>query len=224
MFHVEQKINLLKEYAQRLDIHLDSVQIERLLAYAQLIKEWNRKVHLISKNDVERIVERHIIPSLFFEKYLSRFSEYGVLRIMDVGTGAGFPGIVLAIVEPRWKLVLLDSSRKKTLFLRRVCAELEIEAQVVCERYEKFVEESRDDFEWIVARAVAPLGELITLVRPHLERGVRLLTIKGLDFMNELDGALLEEFRLSAWRFDKDIMIEDYLKNKCLVKVEMLYG
>ncbi|WP_456442345.1 16S rRNA (guanine(527)-N(7))-methyltransferase RsmG [Caldithrix abyssi] len=221
---MEQKINLLKEYAQRLDIHLDSVQIERLLAYAQLIKEWNRKVHLISKNDVERIVERHIIPSLFFEKYLSRFSEYGVLRIMDVGTGAGFPGIVLAIVEPRWKLVLLDSSRKKTLFLRRVCAELEIEAQVVCERYEKFVEESRDDFEWIVARAVAPLGELITLVRPHLERGVRLLTIKGLDFMNELDGALLEEFRLSAWRFDKDIMIEDYLKNKCLVKVEMLYG
>ena len=224
MFHVKQAVNILRRYCQRLDLNVEENQIEQLVKYSDLIKEWNSKVHLISKNDVEKIIERHIVPALFFVKYLRDQANGCFLRILDVGTGAGLPGAVIAIINPGWKLVLLDSSRKKTLFLRRIFSDFYVDVDVVCERYEKYADVSNMEFDWVVARAVAPLNELIALVRPHLDQGVKLLTIKGINFTEELECIELNKFRISAWNLDGLIKTENYLKNKCLVKVEKIYG
>lgn len=114
------KIEFLQIITAELKIPIIADQIEKLLQYADLIKDWNKRVHLISKNDIDFVLERHIVPSLFFVKILKNDESIGKKGILDLGTGAGLPGCVVSILKPDWSVILLDSSRKKTLFLKQV--------------------------------------------------------------------------------------------------------
>ncbi len=223
MFHVKPQQEMLKKVCGQLELVVTDSQIAQLLNYAEMLREWNQKVHLISHKDQEKIIERHLIPSLYYVKYLSVLTSEK-LRVLDVGSGGGLPGVVLSVLKPDWEVVLLDSSRKKTFFLRKVKENLGLGVQVVCERYEVFWKNDSRLFDWVVARAVAPLAELIDLLEPHLRQGSKLLTMKGLNFKDEMKGREFEGYNIQAWKLEPCVVDEKYLKNKCLVKVEKHYG
>ncbi len=220
MFHVKQDKEFLNQLNQRLNLVLSEGQIELLIKYAEAIKQWNKKIHLISKNDIEQIMLRHIVPSLFFVSFLIKQSGGAHLKILDVGSGAGLPGIVVSIASPSWEIDLLDSSRKKTLFLKRIKELLNLNINVYCERYEQFVTKAEIDYDWLLARAVAPLNKLLALVKPSLEQGTKLLTIKGENFETELAGVDQRYFKV--WAYSESKVSE--LRNKKLVIVERSYG
>ena len=173
--------NELTEFAEHYD--LSSAQIESFETYVQLLLSWNKRTNLISRNDTHRIVERHLFESLVFLSSPALQAEK--LRLLDVGTGAGLPGIPLAIVRPQWAFVLLDSRKIKTLFLRDVVNQLRLElVAVVCERAESY--QSPHLFDVVTARAVARLPKLLDYALPVLEKNGALVALKGGDLNDEL--------------------------------------
>ena len=154
-----------------------------LLKYQQILLEWQKKVNLISNSTVKDIWKRHILDSaqLYF------LIPSGAKVLLDVGSGAGFPGMVLAILNkvlkgPLQKVILVESDLKKSLFLREVARQLDVEVQVICQRMEN-VEIIPDV---ITARAVASVQELLVLVDKNVSRETFLLFLKGKNVDKEL--------------------------------------
>ena len=108
----------LKESAEKIDILLNEDQIDKFIKYKELLKEWNEKINLTAITDDEEIIIKHFIDSLTIEKYIEENAS-----IIDVGTGAGFPGIPIRIVREDIKLALLDSLNKRILFLQEILNE-----------------------------------------------------------------------------------------------------
>jgi len=170
---------------------LDSHQRQQLETYRDLLLQWNSKANLISKNDESRIVSRHFLESALLV-HLDCFLR--PVRILDLGSGGGFPGVPLKILRPHLNVTLLDSKRWKGLFLRSLVAQLVLEgATVVCGRAE--VEAERADqkkaYDVVVSRAVAPLARLAELARPFLKAHGQMLAIKGQRVEDEI-AALVE--------------------------------
>ncbi len=150
----------------------EQAAIDLLLEYAAQLKKWNRSYNLVSAADLKDVVPRHLLDSLSIHSFLQDGN------LLDVGTGAGFPGLPLAIVKPEHECTLLDSTGKKILFLRHVKRTLGLanihleEARVSGFKYEA-------GFDNIVSRAFSSLHEFTASVR-HLSRvGTRLLAMKG---------------------------------------------
>ena len=104
--------DLIINGSRQLDIPLDDVQVDKLMEYARLLVEWNEKINLTAITDDEGIVTKHVLDSLTAIK-----TGYVKGKVIDVGTGAGFPGLVLKIAKPEIKLTLLDSLNKRINFL-----------------------------------------------------------------------------------------------------------
>lgn len=167
---------------------LESSQLELFNSYIELILKWNSKVRLISSADELRIVKRHIIESLVLTS-LNRISPNA--EVLDLGAGAGFPGIPLKIADPSLRLTLLDSRRMKSLFLEDAVRVLNLsETQVVHDRAEKIAEKFAGKFDHVVARAVSSLYNLWQWSSPVLKSGGMLLAQKGGDLSRETDELL----------------------------------
>jgi 16S rRNA (guanine(527)-N(7))-methyltransferase RsmG len=177
---------------------------ERLSRFASLIREWNERGNLVSRGDAERLLTRHIPESL---EIAARVRELSPASVLDLGSGAGLPGIPIALMHPTAVVVLLESRRMKSLFLLRAIQELELENCFAwCARAESIgaqidsADSSPDPlpsaaetwsrlsvdppqaiptFELVTARAVAPLPELVALAEPLTQVGGHLLTAKG---------------------------------------------
>jgi 16S rRNA (guanine527-N7)-methyltransferase len=154
--------------------------------YVDLLLSYNRRINLISRSDTENIWENHILPSLVAEKTvpLPRGME-----VMDLGSGGGLPGIPLKILRPDLRMVLLDSSRRKTAFLRTVMNALNLgDISVVTARLpediERFSLEKR--FDAVFARAVANFESLVGLSMPVLRQEGFLLAWKGMQDLEKL--------------------------------------
>jgi 16S rRNA (guanine527-N7)-methyltransferase len=163
-----------------LKLAVDEGQRQQLLAYLALLQKWNRAYNLTAVRDPAEMVTRHLIDSLAVAPHLERRQrETRPLRVVDVGSGAGLPGIPLALVFPRFEFMLLDSNGKKTRFLTQAKAELGLDnVSVIQSRVEEF----RPDaplFDVVIARAFAPLGEILTLCHHLLARRGRILAMKG---------------------------------------------
>lgn len=170
---------------------LESAQLESLAAYVDLIIKWNSKVRLISSSDEARIVKRHIIESLVLHSVQRIPSGAAVL---DLGAGAGLPGIPLKIADPTLRMALLDSRRMKALFLEEAVRVLKLpETHVVHDRAEKIAEKFAGKFDVVVARAVSSLYNLWQWSSPVLKKGGELLAQKGGDLSKET-GELLAAF------------------------------
>jgi 16S rRNA (guanine527-N7)-methyltransferase len=157
---------------------------ERLLRYLALLYEANQRVNL-TRVPAEQAVGRHLVDSLCL---LAVYTPPEGARVLDIGAGAGLPGIPLAIVRPDLRLTLLDSHGKTVQFLREACAALGIDATVVQARAEKWAHapEARGQFDAVIARAVAKMPILTELMTPFLKIGGVGLALKSANETDEI--------------------------------------
>lgn len=164
---------------------------ERLAFFAQLVTEKNKTVNLISRKDVESIIENHI----FISAYITKFLPDKVTRFLDIGTGGGFPGIPLAIMRPELRGVLADSTGKKIEAVKEFIAKLKL-SNVIAEnaRVEdpEFIEKYKGTFDLVVSRAVVPIIILFRYSLPLVKDKAFLVAMKGGDLDEEFKKAELK--------------------------------
>lgn len=160
--------------------------IPDLIRYAELLIEKNKVMNLTAITEPEEIAALHFLDSIA----LLNLSDFSQKRVIDVGTGAGFPGLPLKILEPSMDLTLLDSQNKRIEFLREVCQELKMTTKITCVhgRAEDIAmnPEQRESFDIAISRAVAALPILAELCLPLVKPGGKFLAMKSLDSDEEL--------------------------------------
>jgi 16S rRNA (guanine527-N7)-methyltransferase len=174
----DQQTDSLAAALTRHGIELPPEQITALDRYAQRLWDWNEKLNLTRHTTYEKFVARDVIDSLQLAKLLEPDE-----RILDVGTGGGVPGAVIAILRPDVKATLCDSVAKKAKAVAAIVDEAGISVKVHHARAEELLEKNR--FDTLLIRAVAPLAKLLTWFKPHWENVGRLLVIKGPNWVEE---------------------------------------
>lgn len=156
----------------------DQKAIERLNLYGNLLLEWNEKINLTAITEPEEVVVKHFYDCLLFLKNVDLPTGASVI---DVGTGAGFPGVVLKIARPDIKLTLLDSLNKRINFLNEVLKALNLEAETIHARAEEGGQNKllREKFDFATARAVARLNVLSEYCMPFVKVGGHFVALKG---------------------------------------------
>ena len=185
-------MDLLADGARQLGIGLDASQIGQFQQYYQAISAWNRKGNLTRVTGLEEVQTRHFVDSLSIMACLPGDALGPGTNLMDVGTGAGLPGVPLKIAYPAVTLVLLEASGKKTTFLEELISILGLDAtRVVQARAEDAGrhDDLREAFDVVVSRAVAPLEVLAELTLPFCRVGGVAIAQKGEDVVAELDRA-----------------------------------
>ena len=178
--------NITAEFAEKSGFHLKKEQIEKLDVYAEKLLEWNEKINLTAITDNEGIAIKHFYDSLTPLWYLNIPKN---ARVIDVGTGAGFPSIPMAIVRPDLRFTLLDSLNKRLNFLNEVCTRLDISAELVHMRAEDAAQkaEYRESFDVAVSRAVAALPVLCEYCIPFVRKNGMFIAMKGSKAEEELE-------------------------------------
>lgn len=169
-------------------IEVDSTAIDRLNKYAEMLVEWNEKINLTAITDPEGIVIKHFLDCALL---LCHADLPEGAKVIDIGTGAGFPGMVLKILRPDIKLTLLDGLNKRLVFLGEVLKELNLEADTVHFRAEEAGKkaEFRENFDLVTARAVAELRVLYEYCLPLCKVGGVFVAMKGPSAEQEFAGA-----------------------------------
>ena len=191
----EQSLAPLLAEAERLGIDLDADACRRFACYLELIEEWRPRAGLTAIEDPAEMQRRHFGESLALLQVLresGHIPRTGPLRIIDVGSGAGFPGLPMRIVEPRLALTLVESHARRARFLELVASELGLDdVRVVQARAEDAGRDPalREHFDLVVARAVAPLAVLAEYAIPLLQPGGVLAAPKGSRAEEELEEA-----------------------------------
>jgi 16S rRNA (guanine527-N7)-methyltransferase len=179
----------LSEAAQEMGIDLDAAQNKCLLDYLALIAKWNRTYNLTAIHESEKMLTHHLLDSLAILPMLA------ATQLLDVGSGAGLPGIPLAIVRPELKVTLLDSSQKRCGFMQQAAIELKLDnVTVVHARAEGY--RPAEKFPQIVSRAFSDLSDFVKVTRHLLAEGGEWLAMKGLYPDEEI--ALLKGARVKS--------------------------
>ena len=167
---------------------LDDTIKKRLSIYADMLVEWNEKINLTAITDAEGITMKHFADCMAIFKYCDIKENASVI---DVGTGAGFPGVVMKIVRPDIKLTLLDSLNKRIVFLDELCEALGFnDVTTVHKRAEEGAREKyRESYDFAVARAVANLNVLSEYCLPYVKLGGNFIAMKGQSAAEELKSA-----------------------------------
>ena len=153
----------------KLNIEINDIQLEKLEKYYEILERENKLYNLTSITEKENVFLKHFYDSLTITKIIDLNKQ----SLCDLGTGAGFPGMVLKIIFPNLKVTLIDATLKKCNFLEKVIKELSLEnINVINERVEEYAKKEREKYDIVTARAVAPLKHL-------LEYGVPLLKVNG---------------------------------------------
>jgi len=182
----------LEQGVSELGLAVSAEQQARLLQYLVLLEKWNQVYNLTAIRDLGKMVSAHLLDSLSVVPFLSGES------MLDVGSGAGLPGIPVALVRPDWEVTLLDSNHKKAAFLRQAAADLCLRnANVVCERVESWL--APRGFDVIISRAFADLGEFVLQTERLLAPGGVFAAMKGLRPFEELE-RLPPQFRVKDVR------------------------
>ena len=206
--------------------HVTQVQLEQFRSMEPLYRDWNSKINVISRKDIDGLYDHHVLHSLAIARYLlerrpevfEAFSKESGLKVLDLGTGGGFPGIPLAILFPRVSFVLCDSIKKKTLVATAVAEALGLaNVKVVNARAESLGMK----FDHVVSRAVASLEDFYPWVKGRYSESI--LYLKGGD-VNEEISALMAKYRMakgavSTWKVDS--WLEDpYFEGKFVLEIK----
>ena len=155
------------EELKKLGINLTNDQIDKLARFYQLLVTWNEKINLTTIIKEEEVYLKHFYDSLTLIKVVDLRQP---LTVLDVGTGAGFPGIVLKIVFPNLKITLLDSLTKRINYLNEIIKELDLQdIETVCSRCEEYTKINREKYDLVVARAVSHLKILSEMIIPTVK-------------------------------------------------------
>lgn len=181
--------NLLQNYIKDYKITLTENQYEKFQKYFELLVEWNEKMNLTAITDESGVALKHFADSLSLLNFVD-IPQNSTLA--DVGTGAGFPGVVLKIARPDIRLTLIDSLNKRLVFLGEVCAQLGIEAELIHSRAEDGArdEKLRESFDFAVSRAVARMNVLSEYCLPYVKVGGAFCAMKGAQANEEFKESL----------------------------------
>ena len=169
------KEEFIKQLAKD-NIKIDDKTLEQLNIYKDFLIEYNKHTNLTAIKDEEDIYLKHFYDSIIVSKYY----QFKNQKILDIGTGAGFPGMVLKIFFPDLKLTLLDSNNKKIKFLNELCEKLKIkDINTICERAEDYCRKNRELFDIVTSRAVSNLTTLSELSIPFVKKGGYFIPLKG---------------------------------------------
>ncbi len=160
-------------------------QMQKFFFYMELLLEWNQKMNLTAITDPKEIILKHFIDSMTISPYIKQEK-----KVIDVGTGAGFPGIPLAIICPNTSFTLIDALNKRISFLKEVVTKLQL-SNVVVEhaRAEDFAKENREKYDIATSRAVANLPVLLEYLLPFVKKEGKCICMKGPNIQEELDEA-----------------------------------
>ena len=175
---------VLQEYAKEMDWLLDEKQVEQFYQYMILLLDWNEKINLTAITKPEEIILKHFVDSLTISKYLKPNS-----KVIDVGTGAGFPGIPLKILRKDCEVILVDSLNKRINFLKEVIQTLELkDIEALHIRAEEIGNNKnyREKFDYATSRAVANLATLSEYLIPLVKIKGKVIAMKGTNIEEEL--------------------------------------
>ena len=210
---------------KKLEIHPTEEQLKKLEDYKMFLMEYNTHTNLTAIKDEEGIYLKHFYDSLTISKYIKEKR-----KIIDIGTGAGFPGAVLAIMHPETEFILLDSNNKKIKFLNELKEKLNLtNIELVIDRAEDYVKQHKEEFDIVTSRAVAELRILAELSLPALKIGGLFLPMKAkieeelensLDTFEILNGKIVDKitFELPVEKSTRTLLIIEHTK-----KTENLY-
>jgi 16S rRNA (guanine527-N7)-methyltransferase len=178
----------LEKGVAELGLSLGRDQRDKLLRHLALLEKWNQVYNLTAIRDGEKMVSSHLLDCLAVIPYVTG------TRVLDVGSGGGFPGIPIAVAKPDIQVALLDSNHKKAAFLRQAVAELQLRnTAVICERVESW--QPAEKFDWVISRALADIAEFIALTKHLLAPGGVFAAMKGVYPFEEIE-RLPPDFRL----------------------------
>lgn len=174
-----QYFDILKASCEDINVDFDENKYNQLIQYKNLLQEWNEKINLTSITEDEEIIKKHFIDSIKIYKF-SPLKD--MKRIIDVGTGAGFPGLPIKIVDEKKQVVLLDSLNKRINFLNEVINTLKLEnIETVHGRAEDVAKDKgyRESFDGVVSRAVANMSVLSEFCLPFVKLNGYFIAMKG---------------------------------------------
>ncbi len=182
-------IDILRETSAKYDVEVSDSLGEKLSIYAKELKEWNEKINLTAITDDEGIAIKHFLDCLL----VSRVAEFkSGMKIIDVGTGAGFPGLVIAAAYPGVNVTLLDSTGKKLKAVEEIAQAMGVEnVEILHARAEDAGKkaEYREQYDYATARAVAELRVLLEYTLPFVKKGGSFLSLKSIAAKEEIDNA-----------------------------------
>jgi len=195
--------DLLIAGARELGISLSAAQLASLNQFAEELKKWNRRINLTAITDDEGIAVKHLVDSLSLLKVVQ-----GPGRLLDIGSGGGFPGIPVKIVQPDLEIVSVDAVVKKISFQKQAVRLLNLANFTALHvRAETLAADYAESFDWVVSRAFSDIPSFVAMALPVLKRNGRIVAMKGRNAAEEVAAAEGELAKLGA----RVTSVEDFL-------------
>jgi len=185
--------NILIDGAQKIGIDLHKEQIEKFSRYLELLVQWNQKINLTSLKTPREIIIKHFLDSISCIKIINKYIDIEGISVIDVGAGAGFPGMPIKIICPSIRLSLLEARNKKTIFLEKVTDEMNFQkVKILNGRAEIFGKsvDYREKYDVVISRAVAHLSVLSEYCLPLVRVGGLFVAQKGRSYKKETEKSI----------------------------------
>ena len=175
---------------EKLNISLDNENCSLFSLYTQMFKEYNSKVNLISNNDERVLFEKHIFDSLAFNLFYQKYMFNKSLKLLDIGTGGGFPSVPIALFYKNINVIALDSINKKINFIKFIKEDLKLEnINPICSRVEDMPISNKSSFDVVTSRAMAELRMILEYAIPYVKVGGYFVAYKSIKTQEEIENA-----------------------------------